>query len=187
MAALAHCKALVAQGEKAEVISAADIAEATSSAVAAIASAHVCEEFCFVIGWVCEAHDANRAACGPDVVAAVLAMMDAHPQSEEVQSTGCYAVWTLAKNAECAGRMRAEGKAAVLVKQAKAAHSRDATIQDNAQKALELLEPPVPKVRHVARYICKSMRCAACIRCACMMHDELWLCRWRRCRLYRQY
>lgn len=123
---VARCRALAERGRREEVIPAAEIADitsyaltVTSYALAADASASVCYSYCNAISSMCEDCDENRVACGTDVIALVLGMMEAHPGSEDVQLGACKALAMLAGNAECAEHMRAGGRAAALLRQAK--------------------------------------------------------------------
>lgn len=139
--ALTKCEALTFRGVV-EVVSAAEIADATSSAVAAITSAEVCEKYCEAIWKACEMRAENRATCGAAVITAVLAMMEAHPASMAVQWRACEALSLLAEVADCAAHMRAGGRASVLLQQAMAAHPDDSAIQGSARQALLWVDKP---------------------------------------------
>lgn len=139
---VAQCMALKERGNSlsGEVIAAADIAAVTSAAVAAAAFEDVCTAYCSAIGWICFAGpDENRAACGADVIEALLTIMEAHLASAKVQRRATWALSKLASNAECVAHMRAGGRAAVVLRQAKAAHRDDEDVKVNAGLVLHHL------------------------------------------------
>lgn len=134
--AVALCEALEERGEGSELVPAADIADVTSSALAAIASEEVCAAYCAAIVSVCWLSEVNCAACGIGVVTAVLAMMETHPASADVQGQACEALNELADNAHSAAHMRADGRAEALLQKAKATHP---DVQDRADRAISSL------------------------------------------------
>lgn len=133
-----QCKALRERGKKG-VVPAAVIAGITSSALAAVASAVVCKAYCNAIGIMCAAEAGNSAACGAGVVTAVLAMMESHPASVEVQREACLSLHGLARNAKCAALMRAGGRALPLLRNARVAHTDDYMVPTWADGALDRL------------------------------------------------
>lgn len=124
------------------MVTAADIADVTSSALAAIASKEVCEEYCAAIEWMCKSGDENRAACGAGVATAVLAMMEAHlePRSswDWLVYRGCDILGILVENVECAEAMRADSRTVGLLRQAVSPSS----VKVNAAKILAFLDAP---------------------------------------------
>lgn len=144
---MAQCNALEKLGWRAAVIPAADIADVTSSALAAITSEVVCGEYCNAIARMCEASEENRVTCGVAVITAVLAMMEAHPDShrnsEDVQYHACEALAMLACNEECAAHMRAGGRAEALLRRAMAAFPDDNDMRDDVSSALSQMGLPV--------------------------------------------
>lgn len=122
MPLVARCKAL---GGRSGEVPPADVADITASVLAAVASADVCEHYCTAIVRVCEASEKNRVACGPGVVTALLAMMEAHLQApQEARSVSavaleavCSALRKLVEHADCAAVMKAGGRAAALLQQ----------------------------------------------------------------------
>lgn len=139
--------ALTVQSMMDKVIPAADIAAATASALGAIAIEKLCHVYCCTVANICSGgqKEKNRAACGVGVINAVMAMMEAHPASADVQDRGCEVLRWLAENAKCAAHMRAGGRAAALLRQAKAAFPALDYLQEAAYMGLMLVEEP--KVR----------------------------------------
>lgn len=146
------CEALGKLRSKQTEVSAADIADVTAAAMAASASALVCEAYCTGISNV-RSHAENRSAWGAGAITAVLAM-EAHLTSLAVQGAACDALRKLTEIAGCTEFMRAEsdGRAAVLLKKAKAAYPDDNSIQHNANGALLWLEEPEASARQ--RFAC---------------------------------
>lgn len=136
---VAQCDSLKSRGDREEVVPAADIADATSAAMAAIASEAVCCWYCTAIWCVCATKEENRVTCGADVINAVLTMMEAHTASLRVQEEACGALWKLAENGECAAHMTAGGRAAALLRLAKAVHPHDKHLQNVIACALHKL------------------------------------------------
>lgn len=137
---VAQCNAL-AQGYWNVIgVPADEIADVTSSALAAVASADICGAYCNAIAYVVTFHEENREVCGIGVVSTVLDMMEAHTTSKAVQSDACAALNGLVENAECAEHMREDGRAAVLLRKALAACPGDDNLKRNAADALKRID-----------------------------------------------
>lgn len=99
-------------------------------------------------GWealarLAEASDGNAdRTVGSGCLELVYAAMKAHPTSLTVQRGACGALRCLVENEGCAGWMRADGRAAVLLEQAMAAHPDHGYLQSDAYRALLWLEAP---------------------------------------------